>query len=81
MASGLFDKKEATGVWWRDHSLSIVIGLILLAQTIYALYSGSYVFAREQPMGAAVGAWSRDSGSGSAGSTWSRSWPTPTECC
>lgn len=60
MASGLFDKKNATGVWWRDHSLSIVIGVILLAQTIYALYAGSYVFTREQPMGAAVGAWSRD---------------------
>ncbi|HWB89054.1 MAG TPA: hypothetical protein VG872_07550 [Acidimicrobiia bacterium] len=58
MPSGLFEKKERSGVWWRDHSLSIIIGLILLVQTIYALWSGAYVFAREQPLGADVAPWS-----------------------
>ena len=60
MASGLFQKKEPTGVWWRDHSLSLIIAAILIAQTAYALWSGSYVFAREQPFGPRVGAWSPD---------------------
>jgi hypothetical protein len=58
MPSGLFEKKERSGVWWRDHSLSIIIGLILLVQTTYALWSGAYVFAREQPLGADVAPWS-----------------------
>lgn len=57
MASGLFEKKDATGTWWRDHSLSLVIGGILVAQTAYALWSGSYVFAREQPLGSEVTLW------------------------
>lgn len=56
--SGLFEKKEATGIWWRDHSLSLLLGAILLAQTIYALMSGAYVFAREQPFGSNVSVWS-----------------------
>lgn len=30
MASGLFEKKQASGVWWRDHSLSLVIAGVLL---------------------------------------------------
>lgn len=58
MASGIFQKKERTGIWWRDHSLSLVIGAILLAQTAYALWSGSYVFSRESPLGPGIPAWS-----------------------
>lgn len=58
MASGLFEKKEASGVWWRDHSLSLVIGAILLVQTVYALWTGAYVFVREQPLGPDVAPWS-----------------------
>lgn len=58
MASGLFQKKARSGIWWRDHSLSIIIALILLAQTAYALWSGAYVFAREQPLGSNVATWS-----------------------
>ena len=59
MASGLFEKKDATGVWWRDHSLSLIIGAILIVQTAYAVWSGSFVFAREQPFGQNVLPWSR----------------------
>jgi len=58
MPSGLFDKKEPSGVWWRDHSLSIIIGAILVVQTIYALWSGAYVFAREAPLGQSTTPWS-----------------------
>jgi hypothetical protein len=58
MASGLFEKKTRSGVWWRDHSLSIVIFGILVVQTGYAIYAGSYVFARELPLGDTVGPWS-----------------------
>ncbi|MEX1004681.1 MAG: hypothetical protein WD990_08405 [Acidimicrobiia bacterium] len=58
MASGLFEKKQGTGVWWRDHSLSLVIAAILFVQTVYAVIAGSYVFAREEPLGSDVGTWS-----------------------
>jgi hypothetical protein len=58
VASGLFEKKEATGVWWRDHALSLVLGAILVAQTIYALWSGVYVFTHEQPLGPNTAPWS-----------------------
>lgn len=56
MASGLFQKKEPTGVWWRDHSLSLVLGSIMAAQTVYALWAGVYVWTREQPLGS-LPAW------------------------
>ena len=36
----LFERKEATGVWWRDHSLSLVIGTILAIQTAVSLWTG-----------------------------------------
>jgi hypothetical protein len=58
VASGLFEKKEATGVWWRDHALSLILGVILIAQTVYALWSGAYVFTQEEPVGPGTPAWS-----------------------
>lgn len=58
MASGLFEKKERTDVWWRDHSLSLVLAAILLAQTLWALWSAAFVFARERPLGESIAAWS-----------------------
>lgn len=60
MPTRLFEQKEPTGVWWRDHSLSLVIAAILLVQTVYALISGAYVFAREQPFGPQVQPWSSE---------------------
>lgn len=60
MASGLFQKKEPTGVWWRDHSLSLIIAAILIVQTGYAVWAGSYVFGRERPFGDRVVTWSSD---------------------
>lgn len=46
--SGLFRTKEPTGVWWRDHSLSLVLLTLLAAQTAYCLWSGHHVYAAEQ---------------------------------
>lgn len=60
MASGLFEKKQRSGVWWRDHSLSIIIAGILVLQTIYALWSGAFVFSHEAPFGSGIGAWTKD---------------------
>lgn len=58
MPSGLFEKKAATGIWWRDHSLSIIIAVILAVQSAWAIWSGAYVFVREQPLGESVALWS-----------------------
>lgn len=44
MSSGLFEKKDATGVWWQDHSLSIVIASILIIQTLFTLWAGHGVW-------------------------------------
>jgi hypothetical protein len=53
-AGGLFPQKDPTGRWWVDHGLSIVLVVILLAQTLHAVWSGWYVFGHEQPFGKAV---------------------------
>ncbi len=37
--------------WLKRHSLSIVLACLLTAQTVYALWSGVYVWDREQPLG------------------------------
>ncbi|MAT04398.1 MAG: hypothetical protein CL424_05070 [Acidimicrobiaceae bacterium] len=37
--------------WIKRHSLSLVLGTLLLAQTIHALFAGAYVWNREQPLG------------------------------
>lgn len=44
----LFPQREPTGVWWRDHSLTIVLSFLLVAQTLYALWTGHHVYAAEQ---------------------------------
>lgn len=54
----LFPTREPTGVWWRDHSLSLVLVALMTAQTVWAVHSGAYVFAHEQPFGQAVKPWS-----------------------
>jgi hypothetical protein len=46
--SGLFRTKEPSGVWWRDHSLSLVITAILAVQTSYCLWAGWAVFVADQ---------------------------------
>lgn len=53
----LFAVREPSGVWWRDHSLSLVLAGLLMAQTAHALWAGHEVWLGEQ----------RDHGSGLAG--------------
>lgn len=42
-----------------DHSLSLVLGAILLVQTVHAVVAGAYVFARELPLDPDVVTWSQ----------------------
>ena len=44
----LFPRRAPTGVWWRDHSLSLVLAGMLLTQTAHALWAGHYVWLSEQ---------------------------------
>lgn len=37
--------------WIKRHSLSLVLAVLLTTQTAYALWSGVYVWDREQPLG------------------------------
>lgn len=48
---GLFPYREPSGRWWYDHSLSIVLITILVAQTVLAIWTGWFVFGQEQPFG------------------------------
>lgn len=54
---GLFPARKRTGVWWRDHSLSLVIGAILLVQTGWVLYTGhaEWVSAQQDHSAPAAG--------------------------
>lgn len=53
-SGGLFPIQKPTGKWWYDHSLSIVLVLLLIAQTTHAIWTGWYVFGNEQPFGKSV---------------------------
>jgi hypothetical protein len=48
MSSGLFPARKPTGSWWRDHSLSLVIGAMLLLQTAWVLYTGHSEWISQQ---------------------------------
>lgn len=37
--------------WVQQHSLGLTLAALLLVQTLYAIWSGAYVFSREQPLG------------------------------
>jgi hypothetical protein len=60
MSTGLFERRDATGVWWRDHSLSLVLAAILLAQTVYVVLVGHAEWVTQQAdHGAAAAGWPR----------------------
>lgn len=48
MSGGLFPTREPTGVWWRDHSLGITLSLMLVAQTLYTLYTARAMWVAEE---------------------------------
>lgn len=45
--TSIFDYKKPTGNWWRDHSLSLVLAAILIAQTVLAIWLGAQVYQAE----------------------------------
>ena len=63
--------------WIRQHSLGLTLATMLVAQTLYAVWSGVYVFSREEPFDREYPLSDASSGRGGAGSTTSRSSPTP----
>ena len=44
---GLFEHREATGVWWRDHSLSIVLAAIVAFQLAGTLGFGWFSYSSD----------------------------------
>jgi len=40
--------------WIKQHSLGLTLGIMLTVQTLYAVWSGVYVFSREEPFGPGV---------------------------
>lgn len=44
----LFPTKRRTGVWWKDHSLSLVVGAILVGQLVFTLWAGYRAWQAEQ---------------------------------
>jgi hypothetical protein len=46
----LFPEREPTGVWWRDHSLSLVIAAILTLQLTMVLGFGWLRYSSDQRM-------------------------------
>jgi hypothetical protein len=45
----LFSGQPKGRGWWADHSLSIVLVVLMVAQTAYAIWSGAIVWAQEDP--------------------------------
>lgn len=48
MSGGLFPHKERTGVWWKDHSLSLILVGLLVIQTVHAIWAGHIVWLSDQ---------------------------------
>jgi hypothetical protein len=46
--------------WFKRHSLSVVLTVMLITQTSYAIWSGVYVWDRERPFGDDVSALGRE---------------------
>ena len=42
------------------HALGLTLAALLILQTAYAVWSGAYVFGKEQPFGKAVDAWTQE---------------------
>lgn len=47
-SSGLFPTRDRTGDWWHDHSLSLVIGAILVVQTVWVVWTGHSEWISDQ---------------------------------
>ena len=56
----LFPTQTREGNWLERHSLSVVLGVLMVVQTLLAVYDGAEVFTLEQPLGDGVALWSWD---------------------
>lgn len=57
----VFTGQRKTHTWFYRHSLSIVLGAILVCQTAYAMWAGHYVWLMdEQDHGSGASGWPRD---------------------
>jgi hypothetical protein len=50
VSGGLFPQRKSTGVWWRDHSLSLALGAIMLVQMAMVFGFGWMVYSSDQRM-------------------------------
>lgn len=48
MSGGLFPARKRTGNWWHDHSLSLVIGALLLVQSVWVVLTGHAEWVSQQ---------------------------------
>lgn len=82
-SDGLFPARKPTGSWWRDHSLSLVIGRILLVETPWVLWTGHAEWVSQQIDHGAKAPFAGRGGSGNGGAfSSSTAWsPTPTASC
>jgi hypothetical protein len=46
--------------WVKRHSLGLTLAVLLTAQTGHAIWSGAYVFSREEPFGPGVSTFGRE---------------------
>ena len=46
--------------WVKRHSLGLTLAVLLTAQTGHAIWSGAYVFSREEPFGPKVPTFGRE---------------------
>lgn len=46
--------------WVKRHSLGLTLAVLLIAQTSYAIWSGAYVFSREEPLGSGIPTFGRE---------------------
>lgn len=44
--------------WLKRHSLGVTLAVLMTVQTAYAIWAGSFVFSREQPLGEGIATFS-----------------------
>lgn len=46
--------------FFQRHALGLVLAAVLITQTAYAIWSGAFVFRREQPFGPTADVWGQE---------------------
>lgn len=62
MNGGLFrgQRRFQDKGWFGRHSLSIVLWVMMIGQTAFAVWTGAFVFSREQPLGKGIPTFSHE---------------------